>query len=256
MIDDWLEVEEIEQGARKALYMLKELNGVREAVKAELLASVRSHYDDPASIADDIEELGFEGAAAILRERLPTKPKARSGEVGEILATELIEYLTEYTVPVRRLRYKDGREMALRGDDFIGLQIDGTRLKYIKGESKSGKSMSASVITTARERLNDDNGRPTAISLLFVADRLLERDGDEKKIGRSIRNEVALGIIKASNVTHGLFTFTGNNKLSDLKTDLDGAASTYKHLSINVRITDHQDFIAWVYQGAEELGND
>ncbi len=44
--------------------------------------------------------------------------------MGEILATEFIEFQTEFRIPVRRLRYKDGREMALRGDDFLGVNED------------------------------------------------------------------------------------------------------------------------------------
>ncbi len=56
-------------------------------VQAELLDRVRAHYDDPKNIADDIEELGFPGAANILRERLPRDAKKRSGEIGKILAS-------------------------------------------------------------------------------------------------------------------------------------------------------------------------
>jgi hypothetical protein len=61
-----------------------------------------------------------------------------SGELGEILATELVEEMMDYEVPVRRLRYKDGREMALRGDDFIGIRVNAAgNLHLLKGESKS-----------------------------------------------------------------------------------------------------------------------
>lgn len=256
MINDWLDIEEADHGVRKRLFVLAEREGARAAVRTALVERVRAHYDDPRHITDDIAELGFPGAAAILRERLPTELKSRSGEVGEILATEFIEHQTGFRIPVRRLRYKDGREMALRGDDFVGIEeVDG-RLSYLKGESKSGKAMGAAVITTARTRLGDDEGRPTPISLLFLADRLLEGGAEDGALGRQIRNAVGRGTIRARDVTHGLFTLTGNDRRADLEADLYAADDAYGHVSVNLRINDHQAFIAWIYGEAENLGND
>jgi hypothetical protein len=95
----------------------------REAIWPNLCRAVRSHYDDLRRIERDVQELGYTRAADVLRER------ARSGEIGEILGTELVEEELGFKVPVRRLRYKDGREMALRGDDFVGIKLDsGDRL--------------------------------------------------------------------------------------------------------------------------------
>lgn len=71
-----------------------------------------------------MERLGFKVAAKILSEAMPQTPKGRSGDLGEILATELVEEEIGLRVPVRRLRYKDGRNMAMRGDDFIGAGYD------------------------------------------------------------------------------------------------------------------------------------
>ena len=256
MIEDWLNIEEAEHGERKRLFVLGERDGGRVAVQADLMERVRAHYDDPRHIADDIAELGFPGAAAILRERLPTDARTRSGEVGEILATEFVEHQTGFRIPVRRLRYKDGREMALRGDDFLGIEeVDG-RLAYLKGEAKSGQAMAAGVINAARARLNDDDGRPTPISLLFVADRLLEGSEEDEALGRQIRNAVGRGTIRARDVTHGLFTLTGNDRRADLEADLAGAGGDHGHISVNLRINDHQEFIAWIYEEAENLGND
>ena len=104
MIEDWLNIEEAEHGERKRLFVLGERDGGRVAVQADLMERVRAHYDDPRHIADDIAELGFPGAAAILRERLPTDARTRSGEVGEIKATEFVEHQTGFQIPVRRLR--------------------------------------------------------------------------------------------------------------------------------------------------------
>lgn len=256
MIENWLDTEQEEYGARKHLYMLVEKEGGRAAVQADLIDRVRSHYDDPRNIADDIEELGFPGAADILRERLPRDAKKRSGEVGEILATEFMEHQTGFRIPFRRLRYKDSREMPLRGDDFLGIEQADGRMRYLKGESKSGVNMAGGVITEARTRLGYDDGRPTPISLLFIADRLLEGTEAEQALGRSIRNEVGRGAIRARDVTHGLFTLTGNDRRAELEDDLDDAPDDHGHVSVNLRIIDHQEFIAWIYAEAENLGDD
>lgn len=256
MIDDWLDIEKWERGDSKILFVLREKDATRLDARPDLIERVRAHYDDPRHIAEDIAELGFPGAANILRERLPTDPRTRSGEMGEILATEFVEHQTRFRIPVRRLRYKDGREMALRGDDFLGVDEVNGRINYLKGEAKSGQIMSTAVIRTARERLNDDNGRPTPISLLFITDRLLEGNEGDKVLGRQIRNAVGGGAIRASDVTHGLFTLTGNDRLDDLEADLNNAAGSHSHITVNLRIDDHQEFIGWIYLEAENLGDD
>jgi len=256
VIEDWLDIEEAHHGERKRLYVLAEKDGGRDAVRADLGERVRAHYQDPQVIAGDVEELGFPGAAAILRERLPQSLKTRSGEVGEILATEFIEHQTGFRVPVRRLRYKDGRDMPMRGDDFLGIEEEEERLHYLKGEAKSGHMMAPGVITDARTRLKADNGRPTPISLIFVSERLMEADAAEQQLGRRIRNAIGRGSIQARHVTHGLFMLTGNDRRADLETDLDGADDAHGHISVNLRIPGHQAFIAWVYEEAENLGDD
>src|SRR5262249_29587846 len=139
-------------------------------------------------IADDIARLGYGGAAEILLAQLPQTARGRSGDLGEILATELVEEEIGLRVPVRRLRYKDGRNMAMRGDDFIGAGYragDDGELWLLKGEAKSNRLLGRATVTTARKVLNRDSGRCTPDSLLFVANRLLESDdADDVALGR------------------------------------------------------------------------
>lgn len=119
LFDDWCD-NDAEKTGNKWFWKLTEKSNGRAKIRAPLAKTVRAHYDSMQRIADDIEALGYEAAAAILRERLPRSKKARSGDIGEILASELTEERLGFNVPVRRMRYKDGREVALRGDDFIG----------------------------------------------------------------------------------------------------------------------------------------
>lgn len=257
MFDDWCEIDEATPDDRKTLVLLNEKAGGRAAVKEQLVERVRSHYDDLGRIAEDVERLGFPGAATILRERMPRTARARSAEMGEILATEFIEFQTEFRVPVRRLRYKDGREMALRGDDYLGLRVDEEdRLRFLKGEAKSGRRVTRPIIADARERLSEDDGRPTPISLLFVADRLLEGIEEEQVLGRRLRDEVVRRSATASRITHGIFALSGNAPEEALEEDLDAADAAHSHISTSLHIQDHQAFIAEVFEEAGELGDD
>jgi hypothetical protein len=135
LYSNWCKVQRTENKRKRLWKFIEKANG-RDTVKTLLYATVRSHYDSVDRIANDVEELGYKAAAGILRERLPRTKKARSGDLGEILACELVEEEMHFTIPIRRLRYKDGREMALRGDDFIGVRWDEEKglLQLLKGE--------------------------------------------------------------------------------------------------------------------------
>jgi hypothetical protein len=255
LFDDWCTLARDENG-EKRLWRLAEKENKRARVRLRLVEIVRSHYDGLDRIADDVDALGYEGAAKILRERLPQTRRARSGELGEILAAELVEEKVGFRIPVRRLRYKDGRDMALRGDDFLGIATDDEdRLRLLKGESKSAATVGKKTVGNARKALSSHDGRPTPISLLFVADRLIEAEGAEGELGRLLRNEVAEKSIPPSRIDHALFTLSGNDPTGLLTEDLEGADSKHGHTVVNLRIEDHQDFIADIYDGALALGD-
>lgn len=256
LFDDWCKINRKENG-RKRLWKLTEKNNGREAIKALLWKTVRSHYDSLDRIAEDVKRLGYKGAAKILRERLPRAKRQRSGDLGEILASELVEEKVGFRVPVRRMRYKDGREVPLRGDDFIGVGYDkDDGLRFLKGESKSRQVLNEKTIAEAREALNRNNGRCTPISLLFVADRLLDREGDEAELGRAIREEVGTKTLRPNRIDHVLFTLSGNTPPAALRNDLEAADARRRHTVINMWIKDHQKFISETYKGALKLGDD
>lgn len=240
-----------------SLWMLQENPNQRKTALNEFCKIIRSHYDDLDAIARDIKDLGYTAASTIFNERLPVTKKARSGELGEIMATEFAEENLGFKIPVRRIRYKDGREMALRGDDFIGVHFDKDvgDLILLKGESKSRAVLSATTITEARRSLDRDKGRCTPISLLFVADRLLEREGEDKALGKILRYEVALKTLPPENINHALFTLTGNAPKTILEKDLKAADTNRVQNVINISIADHQEFIKETYEKVADLGN-
>lgn len=153
LFEDWCDKEATKDRHKHYLKFVEKAGG-RDAIRHGLAETMRSHYYRLDRIAADVARLGYNEAAEILRTVLPTKDKARSGDLGEIVATELVEEETGFRVPVRRLRYKDGREMALRGDDFIGVAYDpDEKLWLLKGEAKSNKVLSKTTIAAARAAL-------------------------------------------------------------------------------------------------------
>ena len=248
-----------ENDKRKYYWTYVEKDVGRDEIRDDLAEIIRSHYDRLERIAEDMKRLGYEVAGEILRTAMPQTAKGRSGDLGEILATELVEEEIGLRVPVRRLRYKDGRNMAMRGDDFIGAGYDGAgeKLWLLKGEAKSNKVLGKATVKSARKVLNRDNGRCTPDSLLFVANRLLESsDLGDNELGRSLRDEVGLTSLRADRIDHMLFTMSGNGPHASLKEDLDATGTNRDHYVVNVHIADHQDFIAAIYLEAENLGDD
>lgn len=243
---------------RKHYWTYVEKDGGRDEIRDALAETIRSHYDQLDRIAEDVKRLGYQGASKILSTAMPQTPKGRSGDLGEILATELVEEEIGLRIPVRRLRYKDGRNMAMRGDDFIGAGYDeaGEKLWLLKGEAKSNKALGKTTVTSARKVLNRDSGRCTPDSLLFVANRLLEsNDPDDNELGRNLRDEVGLKALRADHIDHMLFTISGNGPHASLKDDLDAASANRDHYVVNIHVKDHQDFIAEMYLEAEDLGD-
>lgn len=246
VLDRWLTAERVEIG-RHILWVLAETEGARDAVIAELCDVVRSHYVSPETMARRLEELGASQTASVMREHLPESKTARSADMGEILATECAEWRLGYEVPIRRLRWKDGREVPLRGDDLVGLSRDEKqRLQFLKGEAKSRAALTTAVIQEATEALGDNEGRPTRHSVLFVAERL--RDNGSHDLAAELE-EAVLRSFRGLTVEHFVFALAGNDPEKFLSDHLHACAET-KQLqhAMGVRVEDHGRFIALVYE--------
>jgi hypothetical protein len=213
----------------------------------DLRAILRSHYVSPEITAKRLAALGAPKTAALLLEHVPTLKTARSGDLGEMLATEIAEQTLKFKVPLRRLQWKDGREMALRGDDVVGIRIAGGKLEFLKGESKSRAALSAGVLDEAGAALDRDRGRPSRHAVLFVAERLREL-GDDSLAAR-LENAV-LESFAGNRVEHLLFALTGGNPKNLLNDHLTGAASKKRtRHAVGVRIIDHGAFIDLLFRG-------
>jgi hypothetical protein len=70
LFEDWCDNEK-EREDKKRFWKFTEKNVGRETIMPDLAQTVRSHYDSRERIADDVKELGYADASALLRERLP-----------------------------------------------------------------------------------------------------------------------------------------------------------------------------------------
>jgi len=216
------------------------------AVLTEILPD---YYISPESIAEALERLGKSAAAKKIRIKIPEVKKIRSGDIGEVLSTDYVEEHTDYTVPIRKLRWRDHRNMAMRGDDVIGVLINSGEqpIRFLKVEAKSNKALSRKVLQGARTELDLDNGLPAPHALEFVADRL--RETGNKKLADLIEKAQLVDGISANQVEHLIFTFTASNPATLQKETFEAYDGDIKQGSVGFRVADHQELIASVYQG-------
>lgn len=234
------------------LHLMIEQDGRRSSVLQELREVVRTHYVCPEIAAQRVADLGAVATAQILRELMPKTKSARSGDLGEVLATEVAEQTLDFVVPVRRLRWKDGRNMALRGDDIVGIRMDteGKLVAILKGESKSYATLTNAVVEKAAEALDRDRGRPGRHAVLFIATRLRETGKDEQ-IALAVQLEGAVvSSFSGCAVEHFLFALTGTDPNALLTNHLTAASRKKRpRHAVGVQIPDHADFIKLLFGG-------
>jgi Cap4 SAVED domain len=211
-------------------------------------AIVPGHYASEEQVARALVRLGKPAAAALIEGKLPTTKAIRSGDLGEIYATEWIDaHSGGYRAPIKRLRWKDHRNMAMRGDDVIGIlqDADTKRLKFLKTEAKSRVTLTAQVLAEARAGLDKDGGLPSAHALSFISARLLELD--QLRLADAVDDALLKHGIPIQNVRHLLFTFTGNAPEALLTSSLQAYPGPINQWGIGLRVEGHATFVGAVY---------
>lgn len=200
-----------------------------------------------------IESLGgFPRATHVLRNRIPAGKIARSGMLGEILATEFLDQQTEYTVPVRRLRHRDTRELAMRGDDVLGFRVTKTTVKVTKVEAKSRATLATATLTEARRGLANHKGRPNPETLAFLECYLRQHDRDtEAEPIAHLQKET----IRAPNLCHLIFTLSGNNPTKFLEANSEPIRRGIELQLCGCRVTRHGQFIKTVFDACIAKGD-
>lgn len=211
-------------------------------------AVVPSHYASEEQVARALARLGKPAAAELIQGRLPTTKAIRSGDLGEIYATEWIDtHSGGYHAPIKRLRWKDHRNMAMRGDDVIGLLQDPQtqRLNFLKTEAKSRVTLTAQALTDARAGLDKDGGLPSAHALSFLSARLLELGN--APLADAIDAALLKHGIPVESVRHLLFTFSGNTPDALLTASLQAYPGVITQWGVALRVEGHAAFVGAVY---------
>jgi hypothetical protein len=244
--NDWCDATETNVGGHALRVLSGDPARINVGVNATA-AIVPEHYAAEEQVSRILARLGKPAAAEFIRGKLPTTKSIRSGDLGEILATEFIAAQTGYSVPIKRLRWKDHRNMAMRGDDVIGIAQDQAtgRLQFLKTEAKSRVALSGGVVVQARAGLDKDGGLPSAHALSFMSARLLEL-GDTAFADAIDDAQLKLGI-PVQSVRHLLFTFSGNAPDAHLTASLQTYAGPIAQWSLGLRVEGHAAFIGAVY---------
>ena len=215
----------------------------------ETAVVVPGHYAAEEQVSRALARLGKTAAAALIQGKLPTTKGIRSGDLGEIYATEWIDaHCGGYLAPIKRLRWKDHRNMAMRGDDVIAINVDpeSQRLRFLKTEAKSRVRLTGQVLANARTGLDKDGGRPSAHALAFISARLVELG--ELPLADAIDDALLKHGIPIQNVRHLLFTFSDNDPTALLNASLEAYQGGIPQLGVGLRVDGHAAFIGAVYE--------
>lgn len=217
-----------------------------EVGRALATASLPEAYADTSALALIAERFGKPGVAAFLRDRMPTKKSARSGDMGEILATAYLKEEHGYVVGPSRLIDRDHQEWAMRGDDVIAARlVDDSKLRLIKAEAKSRLTLGAVTVKEARDGLARNNEMPSPHSLSQFAVRLLSTN--DRAIGEAVLHVQLTGGVRPRQLRHLMFLFTSSDPTAHVRADLEAYAGSVRQLTITLRVQGHQEFINDAY---------
>ena len=129
-----------------AVTLYQERPGGRPAGLKALKKLLIEHFVGEATV---LQAGGYKKAAAIVTNSLPTNKKTRSGDLGELLATEYVNLETSFVAPIYKLRWKSDRQTAMHGNDVIAVDATKKPIQVLKGECKSGANMGTGPISDA-----------------------------------------------------------------------------------------------------------
>ena len=241
-LKDWLRVRPAQPGAAANVEIYEEAC----AKAARPLDALRAVVIDNHVGLDVITEMGgYEKSLEVIKNRLPISKQIRSGDLGEILAAEYVDQVTEFRVPLKRLRYRDDRAVAMRGDDIIGIRLDAKGAHGIlKGESKSRAELAASVVGEAGESLCKDQGRPKPATLAFTSTTLRREKRHELA---EIIERFQTGHISEEAIAHLIFVLCGNDPTKHLHEHRVSPLPRIRRRLTAFVIDDHAAFIEAIY---------
>lgn len=233
------------------VFLLLTEKSTKNDIVDDLRDILQDHYDAPLDRAERIEKLGVPASAKIIRSKMPTRKTARSGDISEILAVEVVEYHLHYKVPLRRLRHKSDRDMPLYGNDILAIaNNDGRKVQIMKGEVKSRERLSRDVIDDASHTLDTNAGMPSPQTINFLAKHL--RNEGNGTLACELE-EAMLNGFKNYDVSNLIFVFSGTDPRKLLKQYLtDRISSRIVRYAVGLYTKTHSELIEQLYGGEND----
>ncbi len=246
--DKWCTAVTTPVGGRELKVLTAKAGKIDFAVKI-VSEMIPDQYTSENRLADIMNKLGKAKTAKFIQNSLPSSKTVMSGDLGEVLGVTYLAEFTEFKLHVKRLRWKDHRNMAMRGEDVLAFAVnDEGNLLVLKGEAKSRKILNATTIKSARKALAANNGRPSAHAMAFMATRYFEM-GD--KVMTDLLDQAQLDEqLTEDRVTQMIFILSGNDPTKQMTSDLSSYKGAMKQISVGVVVATHQEFIKSVFEEA------
>lgn len=157
---------------------IEEATDVSPELRTYLISLLRSERFDPAFLEAMASELGWEDVKnLILNPEVRTITTGKRGEFGEILIGSMLEQFHEYSIPVRKLRFKLTSGQTLPATDVLALKLDaeGAIVEVCFVESKLRTESDTMAAVDGFNQLKKDYESRLPDILKFVAARLHDR---------------------------------------------------------------------------------
>jgi Cap4 SAVED domain len=219
----------------------------RKKILTELAKVVFVYHTDPGEFRAALAELGYPMAAQQIENR-PRVFNTQMGNFGEILASEYVQQILGFEIPVFRLRYNPNRDSSMKGDDILAFKFgdaSGSGREILVGESKTYSIYRGVAVEEAYMQLYEVGRRPYPISLTFVAKILdTEGKGDKARSVRSFLNRFAGPKPKRRFV---LFLITGNQPRDPFRYIQNRKRNLRNLTAINVHILRLQALVKQIF---------
>jgi hypothetical protein len=226
----------------KGVAVWSERPGMRATGLTAVRKLIAQHFVGEATI---VQAGGYPNAAEVIANSLPTNKRTRSGDLGEVLATEYVDAVTPFIIPIRKLQWKSDRQMPMHGNDVIAVDPTQDPPRVLKGECKSRATFGDAAVKEAADGLDKHGGRPNPSTLAFITKRLYEQKrDDEAHLYRDLQSK---GAITPKQVTHLIFALSGNDPASHLSAAPKPKRTGIKRETAAIVIADHGKFIVKVF---------
>lgn len=180
----------------------------RAQVADHFAAAVVDHHVAARAVSGALQRRGFSQTAAYLASRLPSDGRTRTGNFGEVLASEHLRQRYGYDMPVFKLRFMDNPRMPMRGEDIVAFRLDQHRfiVALCVGESKVMQTFDSREVEDAHDRLKLAY-RPHPVSLLLISNVLHDRGDALADQVDALLETLAISPVRREN---WIFLITGN----------------------------------------------